>query len=107
MKCEYCGKELPTDSSGTVDRRRKFCSDECFKNSRAKYIHDYYMKRYKKDEKYTQSKLAKSREWNQRKREELREQLYTECVESIANCETVEEAIALVKKNYHISRRHK
>ena len=80
MKCEYCGKELPTDSSGTVDRRRKFCSDECFKNSRAKYIHDYYMKRYKKDEKYTQSKLAKSREWNQRKREELREQLYTECV---------------------------
>lgn len=107
MKCEYCGKEIPTDASGFVDRRKKYCSEQCKKNARHEYMKRYHRAKYGNDDKYTNSHLEHSREWMRSYRGEMKEQMYKELIEELAACDSDEEKINLLKAKYRITRRLK
>lgn len=44
VKCKICGKKMKAKA---ISRRRKFCSDKCYKENQKNYMREYMRARYK------------------------------------------------------------
>lgn len=51
MKCKYCGKEIPEGS-----RRRKFCSEECYRKWCNDYRNEKAKRKYREDSEWAKSR---------------------------------------------------
>ena len=105
MKCEFCGREIPKDESGFLDRRRKYCSDECAKSARRNYMRDYHNEKYGVDEQYTESHKKHSAEWSKQNRQNKKVEMYNDLINGLAALDTRGEMIDFLKQEFHITRK--
>lgn len=107
MKCAYCGKTIMVNGEESKDRRCKFCSDECRKGAHREYRKGYHKQKYGVDERYTESHLQHSSEWNKAQRRKRRAEMYEDFVDRISMMTSKEEKISFIENNYRLARRLK